>query len=124
MLQPQSQLKAIDNSGARRMRCIRILKKSGRQCGKVGNFIKVSIQRLRNRGNIRVRCGEVHTAVIVRTANRISRSNGVKVKFDSNAAIVLNHKNVPFGTRFFSVIAKELRFRKFVKVFTLSPRVV
>ena len=124
MIQTLTKLKTVDNSGARRLGCIRIYKKPGRGCGKVGDLLKVSIQKLRNRGNIRVKRGELHYAVVVRTKKKYHRKGGIKVKCESNAAAVLNANKLPFGTRFFGITMKELRLVNFSKVLTLSPKIL
>lgn len=122
MIQSYSRLKVIDNSGARQVRCIRVLKKSPKSLGRVGDLIRITVQSLRNRGNIRVKRGEIHYAIVVRVAHRLQRHNGLQVKFSSNAVIVLNQKKMSFGTRFFTVVAKELRFKKYVKLLSMVPR--
>lgn len=124
MIHPSTKLKVIDNSGARRIRCIQVLRKTGRSLGNIGDIIRITVEKLRNRGNIKVKRGELHLAVIARVSDKYTRYNGVTVKFDSNAAAVLNAKRQPFGTRFFGIIAKELRFRKYVKLLSMTPRTI
>lgn len=124
MIHPSTKLTVIDNSGARRIRCIQVLRKSGRSLGNVGDILRISVELLRDKGNIRVRRGELHLAVVARIADKFKRYNGVTIKFDSNAAVVLNAKRQPYGTRFFGLIAKELRFEKYVKFLSMCPKAV
>lgn len=121
MIQTQSRLEIADNTGARSVMCIKVLGGSKRRYASVGDLIKVSIKDAVPRG--RVKKGEVHTAVVVRTAKGIRRPDGSKIKFDSNAAVLLNAKLEPVGTRIFGPVTRELRAR-FMKIVSLAPEVI
>ena len=122
MIQMQSNLDVADNSGARRVQCIKVLGGSGRKVAAVGDVIVVSIKEAIPRG--RVKKGDVHRAVIVRTASEIKRPDGTVIRFDRNAAVLLNASNEPIGTRIFGPVTRELRARKFMKIISLAPEVL
>ena len=122
MIQMQSQLDVADNSGARRVQCIKVLGGSHRRYAAVGDVIKVSIKDAIPRG--KVKKGEVYNAVVVRTAKGIRRSDGSTIRFDSNAAVLLNAALQPIGTRIFGPVTRELRSERFMKIISLAPEVL
>ena len=122
MMQMQSNLEVADNSGARRVQCIKVLGGSGRKGAGVGDVIVVSVKEAIPRG--KVKKGDVHRAVIVRTAKEIRRSDGSAIRFDRNAAVLLNKQDEPIGTRIFGPVTRELRSRKFMKIVSLAPEVL
>ena len=122
MIQMQSNLDVADNSGARRVQCIKVLGGSGRKVAAVGDVIVVSIKEAIPRG--RVKKGDVHRAVIVRTASEIKRPDGTVIRFDKNAAVLINASNEPIGTRIFGPVTRELRSRNFMKIVSLAPEVL
>lgn len=122
MIQMQTQLAVADNSGARRVQCIKVLGGSKRKTASVGDIIKVSVKEAIPRG--RVKKGDVHRAVIVRTAKEIRRPDGTSIRFDSNAAVLLNKQDEPIGTRIFGPVTRELRARNFMKIVSLAPEVL
>lgn len=122
MIQMQTQLDVADNSGARRVQCIKVLGGSKRKTAGVGDVIKVSVKEAIPRG--RVKKGDVHRAVIVRTAKEIRRPDGTSIRFDSNSAVLLNKQDEPIGTRIFGPVTRELRARNFMKIVSLAPEVL
>ena len=122
MIIPESNLEVADNSGARRVQCIRILGGSKRRWATVGDVIVVSVKEAIPRG--RVKKGDVHRAVIVRTAKEIRRPDGTSIRFDRNAAVLLNNSDEPIGTRIFGPVTRELRARKYMKIVSLAPEVL
>ena len=122
MIQMQSRLEVADNTGARSIMCIKVLGGSKRRYASIGDIIKVSIKDAAPRG--RVKKGEVYDAVVVRTAKGVRRSDGSLVKFDSNAAVLLDPKHEPIGTRIFGPVTRELRTRKFMKIVSLASEVI
>ena len=122
MIQMQSRLKVADNTGARTVMCIKVLGGSKRRYASVGDVIKVSVKDAAPRG--RVKKGEVYNAVVVRTAAGVRRQDGSRIKFDSNAAVLLNNKLEPIGTRIFGPVTRELRTEKFMKIVSLAPEVL
>ena len=122
MIQMQTNLDVADNSGARRVQCIKVLGGSKRRVATVGDVIVVSVKEAIPRG--RVKKGDVHQAVIVRTAKEIRRPDGSAIRFDRNAAVLVNDQNEPIGTRVFGPVARELRERKFMKIISLAPEVL
>ncbi len=122
MIQMQTNLEVADNSGARRVQCIKVLGGSKRRYAGVGDVIKVAVKDAAPRG--RVKKGEVYNAVVVRTASGVRRQDGSKIKFDSNAAVLLNAKLEPIGTRIFGPVTRELRTEKFMKIVSLAPEVL
>ena len=122
MIIPESNLEVADNSGARRVQCIRILGGSKRRWATVGDVIVVSVKEAIPRG--RVKKGDVHRAVIVRTAKEIRRPDGTSIRFDRNAAVLLNNADEPIGTRIFGPVTRELRTEKFMRIISLAPEVL
>ena len=122
MIQMQTVLNAADNSGARRVQCIKVLGGSHRRYAGVGDVIKVSIKDAIPRG--KVKKGEVYNAVVVRTAKGIRRNDGSVIRFDTNAAVLLNASLQPIGTRIFGPVTRELRNEKFMKIISLAPEVL
>ena len=122
MIQMQSNLDVADNSGARRVQCIKVLGGSGRKVASVGDVIVVSVKEAIPRG--KVKKGDVHRAVIVRTAKEIRRADGSAIRFDRNAAVLLTKQDEPIGTRIFGPVTRELRGRKFMKIISLAPEVL
>lgn len=122
MIQAESNLDVADNSGARRVQCIRVLGGSRRRWASVGDVIVVSVKEAIPRG--RVRKGDVHKAVIVRTAKEIRRSDGTAIRFDRNAAVLINAAGEPIGTRIFGPVTRELRARQYMKIISLAPEVL
>ncbi len=122
MIQMQTNLEVADNSGARRVQCIKVLGGSKRKYASVGDVIVVSIKEAIPRG--RVKKGDVHQAVIVRTAKEIRRSDGSSIRFDRNAAVLINKQGEPIGTRIFGPVTRELRAKNFMKIISLAPEVL
>ncbi|QQZ28462.1 50S ribosomal protein L14 [Thiothrix subterranea] len=122
MIQMQSILLVADNSGAKRVMCIKVLGGSHRRYAGIGDIIKVSIKDAIPRG--KVKKGDVYNAVIVRTAHGVRRNDGSKIRFDGNAAVLLNNKLDPIGTRIFGPVTRELRGEKFMKIISLAPEVL
>lgn len=118
----QSILKVADNTGARSVMCIKVLGGSKRKYAEIGDIIKVSIKDAAPRG--RVKKGDVYNAVVVRTAKGIRRVDGSLIKFDNNAAVLLNNKLEPIGTRIFGPVTRELRTARFMKIVSLAPEVL
>ena len=122
MIQQQSNLEVADNSGARRVMCIKVLGGAGRKFAGVGDIIVVSIKDAIPRG--KVKKGEVHHAVIVRTKRDIHRPDGSTIRFDKNAAVLINKQHEPIGTRIFGPVTRELRAKQFMKIVSLAPEVL
>ncbi|MFA5626971.1 MAG: 50S ribosomal protein L14 [Thiohalomonadaceae bacterium] len=122
MIQMQTKLAAADNSGARVVQCIKVLGGSHRRYASIGDVIKVSIKEAIPRG--KVKKGEVYNAVVVRTAKGVRRADGSLIRFDGNAAVLLNNKLEPIGTRIFGPVTRELRGEKFMKIVSLAPEVL
>ena len=122
MIQMQTNLDVADNSGARRVQCIKVLGGSKRRTATVGDVIVVSIKEAIPRG--KVKKGDVHQAVIVRTAKEIHRTDGSSIRFDRNAAVLINKQGEPIGTRIFGPVTRELRAKKFMKIISLAPEVL
>ena len=122
MIQMQTNLDVADNSGARRVQCIKVLGGSRRKFASVGDVIVVSVKDAIPRG--RVKKGEVQQAVIVRTAREIRRADGSAIRFDRNAAVLINRQGEPIGTRIFGPVTRELRAKKFMKIISLAPEVL
>ena len=122
MIQMQSNLEVADNSGARRVQCIKVLGGSKRKTAGIGDVIVVSVKEAIPRG--RVKKGDVHRAVIVRTANDIRRPDGTVIRFDTNAAVLINKQGEPIGTRIFGPVTRELRAKRFMKIISLAPEVL
>ena len=122
MIQMQTNLDVADNSGARRVQCIKVLGGSKRRTASVGDVIVVSVKEAIPRG--RVKKGEMHRAVVVRTKKEIRRNDGSAIRFDNNAAVLISPQNEPVGTRIFGPVTRELRGKKFVKIISLAPEVL
>ncbi len=122
MIQMQTVLDAADNSGAKRVMCIKVLGGSKRRYANIGDVIKVSIKEAIPRG--KVKKGEVHNAVVVRTRKGVRRPDGSLIRFDGNAAVLLNGQLQPIGTRIFGPVTRELRGDKFMKIVSLAPEVL
>ena len=122
MIQTQSYLEVADNSGARRVMCIKVLGGSKRRYARVVDLIKVSVKEAIPRG--KVKKGQVMTAVVVRTRKGVRRADGSLIKFDDNAAVLLNAQQAPIGTRIFGPVTRELRGEKFMKIISLAPEVI
>lgn len=122
MIQVESRLDVADNSGAKSVMCIKVLGGSKRRYAHVGDVIVVSIKDAIPRG--KVKKGEVARAVVVRTAKEIHRKDGTTIRFDSNAAVLIDKKGEPVGTRIFGPVARELRNRKYLKIVSLAPEVL
>lgn len=122
MIQTQSMLEVADNSGARRVMCIKVLGGSHRRYAAVGDIIKVAVKEAIPRG--KVKKGQVMTAVVVRTRHGVRRQDGSLIRFDDNAAVLLNNKHEPIGTRIFGPVTRELRTEKFMKIVSLAPEVL
>jgi len=121
MIQTQTMLQAADNSGARRVQCIKVLGGSHRRYANVGDVIKVTVKDAIPRG--RVKKGEVYNAVVVRTRRGVRRSDGSLIRFDRNAAVLLTPKLEPIGTRIFGPVTRELR-EKYMRIISLAPEVL
>jgi large subunit ribosomal protein L14 len=122
MIQMQTVLDAADNSGARRIQCIKVLGGSKRRYAAVGDVIKVSVKDAIPRG--KVKKGEIYNAVVVRTRKGVRRDDGSLIRFDGNAAVLLNARLEPIGTRIFGPVTRELRTSKFMKIISLAPEVL
>ena len=122
MIQMQSVLSVADNSGAKKVQCIKVLGGSKRRYAGIGDIIKISIKEAVPRG--RVKKGDVYDAVIVRTKVGVRRADGSVVRFDSNAAVLLNPQHQPIGTRIFGPVTRELRSEQFMKIISLAPEVI
>lgn len=122
MIQMQTNLDVADNTGARSVMCIKVLGGSKRRYATVGDIIKVTVKDAAPRG--RVKKGEVYDAVVVRTAVAIRRPDGSCIRFDKNAAVLLDNKKEPIGTRIFGPVTRELRTEKFMKIVSLAPEVI
>ncbi|HEY8158172.1 MAG: 50S ribosomal protein L14 [Methylobacter sp.] len=122
MIQMQTNLDVADNSGAKRVMCIKVLGGSHRRYAGIGDIIKVSIKDAIPRG--RVKKGEVYNALVVRTCKGVRRPDGSVIRFDGNAAVILNNNLQPLGTRIFGPVTRELRGEKFMKIISLAPEVL
>ena len=122
MIHVQTHLEVADNSGARRVECIRVLGGSHRKTATVGDVIVVSVKEAIPRG--RVKKGDVHRAVVVRTAKEIRRADGTAIRFDRNAAVLINPQGEPIGTRIFGPVTRELRAKNHMKIVSLAPEVL
>ncbi len=122
MIQMQTNLDVADNSGARRVQCIKVLGGSKRKYASIGDIIVVSVKEAIPRG--RVKKGDVMRAVVVRTAKGVRRQDGSLIRFDSNAAVLVNAQGEPIGTRIFGPVTRELRARKQMKIVSLAPEVL
>jgi len=122
MIQTETVLNAADNSGARRLMCIKVLGGSKRRYARIGDVIKVTIKDAIPRG--RVKKGEIYNAVVVRTKQGLRRPDGSSIRFDGNAAVLLNNRLEPIGTRIFGPVTRELRTNRFMKIISLAPEVL
>ncbi len=122
MIQMQTVMEVADNSGARKVQCIKVLGGSKRKVASVGDVIVVSVKEAIPRG--KVKKGSVQRAVIVRTAKDVQRTDGSTIRFDKNAAVLINKQNEPIGTRIFGPVVRELRARRFMKIVSLAPEVL
>ena len=122
MIQMQSNLDVADNSGARRLQCIKVLGGSHRRYASIGDIIKVSVKEAIPRG--KVKKGEVYNAVVVRTAKGVRRPDGSLIRFDRNAAVLINNAGEPVGTRIFGPVTRELRGKNQMKIVSLAPEVL
>jgi len=122
MIQMQTNLEVADNSGARRVQCIKVLGGSKRKYASVGDIIVVSVKEAIPRG--RVKKGDVMKAIVVRTAKEIRRADGSAIRFDTNAAVLVNNNMEPIGTRIFGPVTRELRAKNFMKIVSLAPEVI
>jgi large subunit ribosomal protein L14 len=122
MIQTQTMLDVADNSGARRVMCIKVLGGSHRRYANIGDIIKVTVKEAIPRG--KVKKGQVLKAVVVRTRRGVRRSDGSLIRFDGNAAVLLNNQDAPIGTRIFGPVTRELRSEKFMKIISLAPEVL
>jgi len=122
MIQAETNLTVADNSGAKKVRCIKVLGGSGRKYASLGDLIVVTVKAAIPGGGVKK--GEVSRAVIVRTSKEVRRDDGSYIKFDENAAVLLSPQNEPLGTRIFGPVARELRDKKFMKIISLAPEVL
>ena len=122
MIQEESKLKAADNSGAQRIQCIRVLGGSKKKYASVGDIIVITVKSAIPGGMVKK--GTVHKAVVVRTKKEIKRTDGTYIRFDENAAVILDGQDEPRGTRIFGPVARELREKKFMKILSLAPEVL
>jgi len=122
MIQMQTNLEVADNSGAKRVQCIKVLGGSKRRYASVGDVIVVSVKEAIPRG--RVKKGDVRKAVVVRTRKEVRRDDGTAIRFDTNAAVILGTSNEPLGTRIFGPVVRELRAKNFMKIISLAPEVL
>jgi large subunit ribosomal protein L14 len=122
MIQMQTNLDVADNSGAKKVQCIKVLGGSKRKFASIGDVIVVSVKEAIPRG--RVKKGEMHRAVVVRTAKDIRRSDGTTIRFDGNAAVLIDQQSEPIGTRIFGPVTRELRAKRYMKIISLAPEVL
>ena len=122
MIQSETNLEGADNSGARRVQCIKVLGGSKRRTASIGDVIVVSVKEAIPRG--RVKKGDMHRAVVVRTAKEIRRPDGSAIRFDRNAAVLINPQGEPIGTRIFGPVTRELRSKQHMKIVSLAPEVL
>ncbi|MCI4664167.1 MAG: 50S ribosomal protein L14 [Neomegalonema sp.] len=122
MIQNESKLEVADNSGAKLVQCIKVLGGAGRRYARVGDIIVVSVKEAIPRG--RVKKGDVRKAVVVRTSKEVRRDDGTAIRFDKNAAVILNNNLEPIGTRIFGPVTRELRAKNFLKIISLAPEML
>jgi len=122
MIQMKSVLEVADNSGAKKVVCIKVLGGSRRRYASIGDVIKVAVKEAMP--NSKISKGSVHTAVVVRTAKEVARTDGSYIRFDDNSAVLINAQKEPIGTRIFGPVARELRAKKFMKIISLAPEVL
>lgn len=123
MIQPETNLEVADNSGARRVQCIKVLGGSKRRTASVGDIIVVSVKEATPRGRVK-KGGKPLRAVVVRTAKEIRRPDGSAIRFDGNAAVLINDQGEPIGTRIFGPVTRELRTKGYMKIVSLAPEVL
>jgi len=122
MIQTETVLNIADNSGARKVLCIKVLGGSRKRYAKIGDIIKVTIKDAIPRG--KVKKGDVYDALVVRTKHGVRRADGSVIRFDGNAAVLLDNKREPIGTRVFGPVTRELRAKKYLKIISLAPEVI
>ncbi len=122
MIQPTTMLEVADNTGAKRIMCIRVMGGSNRRYASIGDIIIASVKEAEPNSNVKK--GEVVRAVVVRTRKEVARDDGTVIRFDDNAAVLINNQNVPRGTRIFGPVGRELRDRQFMRIVSLAPEVV
>ncbi len=122
MIQPRTILEVADNSGAKKVMCVGVMGGSGRRYAGIGDIITVSVKEAIPEGTAKK--GQVAKAVVVRTVNSVRRDDGSYIRFDKNAAVLINAQGEPIGTRIFGPVARELRWKKFMKIISLAPEVV
>ncbi|MCL4541838.1 MAG: 50S ribosomal protein L14 [Chloroflexi bacterium] len=122
MIQPQTRLRVADNTGAKEIMCIRVITGQGKRIGRIGDIITAAVKEAAPNGTIKK--GEVVRAVIVRTAKEFGREDGSHIRFDENAAVIINNQNIPRGTRVFGPVARELRDRNFGRIISLAEEVL
>ncbi len=122
MIQPTTRLRVADNTGAKVIMCIRVVSGQGKQIAGIGDIIMAAVKQAQPGGAVKK--GEVVRAVIVRTAKEFGREDGSYIRFDENAAVIINPQNVPRGTRIFGPVARELRDRNFMRIVSLAPEVL
>ncbi|MDH4121255.1 MAG: 50S ribosomal protein L14 [Deltaproteobacteria bacterium] len=122
MIQMQTMLRAADNSGAKKLMCIKVLGGSKRRYASIGDIIVCSVREAIP--NSRVKAGDVVKAVVVRTSKEVGRNDGTLIKFDENAAVLIDNKKEPVGTRIFGPVGRELRAKRFIKIISLAPEVL
>ena len=122
MIQMQSTLFVADNSGAKKVQCIKVLGGSKRRFASIGDIIVITVKDAIPRG--KVKKGDIHKAVIVRTAKEVYRQDGSSIRFDRNAAVLINNNGEPIGTRIFGPVTRELRAKKYMKIISLAPEVL
>lgn len=122
MIQMETILKVADNSGAKTVKCIKVLGGSKRRYAHIGDVIVVAVQSAMPNG--RIKKGDVHKAVVVRTCKETSRADGTVIRFDNNSAVLLNNQGQPIGTRIFGPVARELRGKKYMRIVSLAPEVL
>ena len=122
MIQMQTELQVADNSGAKRVQCIKVIGGSRRRYARIGDVIKITVKEASPRG--KVKKGSVHDAVVVRTTKGVRRGDGSLLRFDNNSVVLLNNNRLPIGTRIFGPVTRELRGDKFMKIISLAPEVL
>ncbi len=122
MIQPKSLLNIADNSGARRVQCIKVLGGSKRRYAGIGDVVVVSVREAL--ANSKISKGSIHKAVVVRTSKEVKRDDGSFIRFDDNSAVLINNQKEPIGTRIFGPVARELRAHRFMKIVSLAPEVL
>ena len=122
MIQMQTKLEVADNSGARMVQCLKVLGGSKRRFASLGDLIVISVKEAIPKG--KVKKGEIHKAVIVRTVKSVSRSDGTSIRFDRNAVVLISPEGEPIGTRIFGPVTRELRSKKYTKIISLAPEVL